>query len=151
MLIAITPASADDAGEDTRRFYLSKSSLVVSGEIVGLLPSMSSGLGVVGYGIGLKVAKVLKGELPKERPKAFLPSKKPEDKDVFWVSLAQADTRPLPFVKKGQPVILFLREGISEDKKKVWQEADPWFAVQRGNLIMEELLERVVKEDAKED
>lgn len=142
----------DHSGKDTLRFYLSKSSLVVSGEIVRATTPLMPGMGIVGYSFGLRVNKVLKGELPKEMPKAFLPPKNPDvdkEDDLLWVGLGLSAGQTVPFFKKGAHVIVFLREEKLPGRRMALVEADPYFALQQRDIFMEQRLAELAKEDAK--
>lgn len=133
MLIVPSAALFADDGDDTLRYYLSKSSLVVSGEITEGPRMTFMDASVIRYSFRLKITKIMKGSV-----------KENELKDGLGVSAIhpEIDKRErLAFVKKGERVILFLRE--REDKFGGWEGVDPWFGVQQHNELMEDALERL--------
>ena len=136
LIVAVLCAPAVAEDDDTLRFYLSKSSLVVSGEIVDGPTAHVSELGVVNYGLTLKVAKVLKGKADDGELRVRL--------SLF--GLGRADEMPA-HLKKGAKVILFLKREWNRPEHRSWQQADGWFAAQQFNSVLEQSLVRVLKEE----
>ena len=102
--------------------------------------------------------KVIKGEMPKP-PRLTEPKKLPpeleeivqlrpakEPEHVFGVVVWRIESEPPEFLKKGQRVILFLREG-GQTKYDFWREADPWFGVQPYSEALERDLQRLAREE----
>ncbi|HUY91209.1 MAG TPA: hypothetical protein VMV10_20895 [Pirellulales bacterium] len=128
LCLPMAAARADD-GDDTLRYYLSKSSLVVSGKIVeGPRARILSG--VIYVSLKLKVTKVIKGEA---------------DGDILvGLTRYRSKDEPLPEVmKKPGSVILFLNKGKLNPEIGGWVGADPWFAIQPYNSVLERSLARV--------
>jgi len=133
----VLPAALPAAeGDDTLRYYLSKSSLVVSGDIIDGPRIVSTETSVNRYSFRLKVTKIIKGGIHENALKDGLP--------VGTIHPETNKAESLAFVKKGERVIVFLRE--RQDKLGGWEGADPWFGVQQYNEIMEDALERLYAE-----
>lgn len=152
--LSCAPVAAED-DEELRR-YLSKSPLVITGEIAAE-PNQTIHWGEVSDLFQVKDIKVIKGEMPEPPPKTD-PKKLPPDlagilmrlptkesKIVFGVVVWRIENERPEFLKKGQRVILFLREG-GQTKYDFWREADPWFGVQPYSETLERDLERLAQE-----
>lgn len=143
-------------GDDALRYFASKSTLIVVGQILEGPGGGTSEAGVANYSMGVHVTAVLKGQLPKPSPRQSelpgLDAIKPKQRreDLLCVGIERYELSPtdrLPYFRNGAAVILFLRE---EERLgvKTWREADPWFAVQPYNQVMERSLERLAQEGA---
>lgn len=145
ILVAIgTPVAAravpdvveeDESGDDTLRYYLSKSTVVVSGEVFDGPQGASFDAGVSRYSFKLKVKEVLYGIMLD-----------PEF-TVVTERMERDATEHQPFFKKGKLVILFLRLKKNDRGLVLWREADPWFGVQQYNEGMALSLKRLAKEE----
>lgn len=125
----------DESGDGTLRYYLSKSTLVVSGEILDGPQGGSFDAGVSRYSLQLKVREVIYGDA------------EDEELAVIVERIERNAREHLSFFKKGNPVILFLREKKTDQGLRHWRGADPWFAVQQYNEGMVVMLKRLVKEE----
>ena len=127
------PALGDE-GDDTLRFYLSKSDLVVVGTITSEPGGRIFEVVVVHYWCDFAVSDVLKGEDLAKKEVA-----------VNIVRLEVADKDRLPDVKKGAKCILFLK-AMPKGQILRWQSADVWFAFQRYDPLMARSLKRLAAE-----
>lgn len=124
-------ASSDQTGDDTLRFYLSKSDIAVLGKIVAAPLEYQFESGVPLYQCEFLVSDVykgdvaLKGEIIKVSIKRLEASKK--------------DKHPL--VKKDGECILFLKN-ISPSAPP-WETADVWFGVQQPSPPLAHSLKRL--------
>ena len=125
-MTAATAVQADDS-DDTLRFYLSKSDLVISGSITSEPIGLSSESGVVGYGCDFTVVDVLAGDV----------SVKGKTIKVT-IGRFESDAKDKhPLVKKGSECILFLKgQGTT----------DYWFGIQQLSPSMVKSLKRLAKE-----
>jgi len=131
----VLPATLPGAErDDALRYYLSKSPLVVSGEIVAADIGLSKrGGSQAPYGISLKINRVLKGKV--------------RDKEIGFVfqHFERDSTERLEFLKKNGRVIVFLRRAIkARGEGSGWLGVDPWFAVQPASELLERSLARLV-------
>lgn len=136
VFVLLARSSLADDGEDTLRSYLSKSSLVVSGEIIAGPDVSTTEQWVNRYSMRVKVAKVIKGGINDKELKDGL--------DLTVIRFEKKVSERLAFLKKDGRVILFLRE--RDDNVRGWRSVDPWFGVQQYNEIMEDELERLFSE-----
>jgi len=121
-----------DESDDTLRFYLSKSDLVVLGTIVTEPIGLSGEAGVVNYVCDFKISEVCKGD-------AGLQGK------TVWVNIGrfEADKKDIhPLVKKDAEALLFLKK-TSGEAGPHWGTADFWFGVQRPMPWMARSLARL--------
>lgn len=129
-----------DAGDDTLKLFLDRSELVVLAKIdEDFSGNASEGGTIVAWQLKLTVVEVLKGEWDKSKQlraevKRFDSS--PEDR--------------LPYLKKGERCIFFLKNTNLPGKPPYWQTVDMWFGVQPGSPTMAASLKRLV-EWAEED
>jgi hypothetical protein len=135
--VAATPfvawANEDD---DTLKFFLSKSELVVSGVITTEPNGISDEMGVLDYSCEYKVQDVLKGD-------ATLKGK------VIKVSIMRFEAGSKdehPLLKKNQECILFLKSASPNTPS--WVTADYWFGVQQQSSWMVKSLQRLAAEKA---
>ena len=135
IVVAIAAPAFAGNDDDTLRFYLSKSSLVVSGTIVDNPTAVGSEVGVVRYGFKFKVAKVLKGKTPDE------------EIHVYLTHYHMGNVEEPPYLKKDGKAILFLRRAIDRKDFKSWASADGWFGIQPFNSAMEAELKAVADEE----
>ncbi|MCH7725931.1 MAG: hypothetical protein IH991_05540 [Planctomycetes bacterium] len=133
MLSFATPVIADD-GDDTLRFYLSKSDLVVRGVIVSTPIGEIDEVGVVNYICEFKIAEVLKGKKPSKSPMAV---------NVIRFEMGKDDR--VPFLKKGGKCILFLKQA-RRGTIPAWHTVDMWFGIQRPSPWMVRSLKRLAGE-----
>lgn len=122
-----------DEGDDTLRFLLSKSELVVAGEITNNTLTVSDELVVASRSHKIKVSSLLKGETAGDELKTHL------------IRFEARRGDELPCLKKGGKVILFLRKA-RQGEPQVWITADMWFGVQPYNSVMEQSLKRLAEE-----
>lgn len=132
VLFGILAASAGE-GDDTLRFFLAKSDLVVSGTISSNSIVVTTGSGIHYYLFEFQVDDVLKGEVGL-KGKLIQVSIKRFEGGRNW--------KGHPLLKDGAQCILFLR-GVKPPSLPAWREADPWFSVQPANLSMSESLKRL--------
>lgn len=131
--------------EETLRFYLAKSDVVVVGEFTSE-PVHKSTKFVSHYQADFKIARLIKWDAPGEKRVG----------DTIKVHIVRAvlysdDFEPedeLPELKKGGKCILFL-ECYDLKPTPSYITADTWFGVQRPNPWMEKSLARIVTEQAK--
>ena len=127
---------ADDS-DDTLKFYLEKSDLVVLGTIIELWGIPMHGKGVVQpWTYEFRVTDVLKGDndLKGKAIKFDIPRFMKDEKDVD------------PLLKKGSECIVFLKD--SGDSS--WETADIWFGVHYPSPTMVESIKRLVRDDQNE-
>ncbi|HUY91210.1 MAG TPA: hypothetical protein VMV10_20900 [Pirellulales bacterium] len=136
LCLPMVAARAED-GDDTLRYYLSMSPLVVSGEIVQGPACASTELGVCEYDFSVKVAKTLKGGA---RDEINVCLSRPQD----------VESETLAFMKKHSRVILFLKEARDFKTTRGWKQADPWFSAQPASELLERSLARLAHFPASE-
>jgi hypothetical protein len=133
--VAATPVAAwADENDDTLKFFLSKSELVVSGVITTEPNGISDESGVLEYICEYQVQDLLKGD-------AALKGK------VITVSILRFETGAKdkhPLLKKNQECILFLKSS----SPNMWKTADYWFGVQQQSPWMLKSLQRLAAEKA---
>lgn len=134
VVVLCAPAIADD-DDDTLRFYLSKSALVVSGEIVDEPRGSISETGVVNYSFKLKVSKLLKGKIANGELNI----------ELSHFGLGGPES-PL-CLKKDAKVILFLKRGWNRPEYHSWRSADGWFGIQQFNTVLEHSLLQIAEEN----
>ncbi len=137
LFVLLAVAASADTSDDTLRFFLSKSDLVVLGEIASQPLGMSLEVGVVNYLCDFKVAEVLKGEKPGEAPLKV---------NIVRFEMEKADR--LPELKKGAKCILFLKK-TKEGNIPAWATADFWFGFQPPSPWMAKSLKRLAEQEAK--
>lgn len=121
-----------DEGDDTLRFYLSKSELVVSAEFLVEPSGHYDEMGVINYVLEVKVLEVLKGKLPAKANRLRL----------SIVRFEMKDEDKHPSMKKGSRCILFLKSA-RKGSIPAWTNADMWFAVQPHSPWMARSLKRL--------
>jgi hypothetical protein len=126
-----------DAGDDTLRFYLSKSKLVVLGAIATEPVGYSSERGVLNYVCEFKVSEVCKGDDAWQGKSIRI--------TIMRFEMAKEDRDPL--VKKGAECILFLNQQPAGDLPP-WVTADVWFGIQHPSPLLSKSLTRLAKEAA---
>ncbi|HUY88686.1 MAG TPA: hypothetical protein VMV10_08125 [Pirellulales bacterium] len=144
LCLPMAAARAED-GDDTLKYYLSRSSLVVSGELTSHPVAMGFEIGESQYSFKVKVAKVLKGNAPADLSARLARIELRRDAPAgLSFGLAHPELRRddrLAWLKKGTHVIVFLRE--RDDVLGALRGADPWFAVQPASDTMERSLARL--------
>jgi hypothetical protein len=129
---------ADD-GDDTLRFYLSRSDVVVLGEFASELDAHTREAGVVHYGGTFRIDQLIKGKAQGERRVGGTI-------DVHVVRFESAPEDRLPELKKGGRCILFLKE--NKQPGSPCSTVDVWFGVQRPSPWMARSLARLAGEQA---
>src|SRR5262245_57231295 len=130
VLVLSTPIFGSES-DDTLRFFLVKSELVVVGEIASGLARASEEVGGVYYTCDFRIAEVLKGNKPVEETIRVT---------IARFELEEADR--LPELKQGSKCILFLKN-VGDGKRSTWRTADLWFGVQRPSPAMARSLKRL--------
>ena len=134
VLAAASIASADD---DTLRFYLSKSDLVVFGEIASDPTRVSEEVGAVYYFCDFTISEVLKSNQP-------LAIADPIHVNIIRFERAAGERDPE--LKKGGVCVLFLKN-LGSGEQPRWETADVWFGFQRATLSLVDSLRRVVEDE----
>jgi hypothetical protein len=135
LILALRASAFAAGGDDTLRFFLAKSDLVILGEITSQPVGISSEVGVVEYACDFRIAEVLKGGTPGSGTLAV---------NIVRFELEEGDR--LPELKKGGKCILFLKSA-SRGEMPPWRTADFWFGVQRPSPWMARSLKRLVEQD----
>jgi hypothetical protein len=112
---SLISAAQADASDDTLRYFLNKSDLVVSATLTKQVDGFSFESGVEHYRCKFTVDQVVKGNA---KPKQAI--------DVSVVRFELLPEDKLAGLKKGAKFILFLKG----DAKKGWRTADFWFGIQ---------------------
>ena len=136
-LMLQTIAKADDS-DDTLKFYLSKSDLVVLGNIISTLGAITSESGVLNYNCKFKVADVIKGDNSLKG--------KIIEVCILRFEIHKKDHHPL--IKKDAVCILFLKKA-SQGTVPAWITSDYWFSVQYPSPWMVRSLKRLVSRPLK--
>lgn len=142
-LALVLPAlTAADDGDDTLRFYLLKSDVVLLGEFTAApLVGAIKEEGVIHYQAEFKISQLLKGEALGERRVG----------GTIQVDIVRFEQEPqdrLLELKKGGKCILFLK---CNDRQATpsYITSDVWFGVQRPSPSMATSLSRLAPEQAK--
>ena len=135
LLLVPSVCRADD-GDDTLRFYLAKSDLVVLGTIVSKPIAKSTEAGVLGYGCDFHVAEVCKGDAALEDTTIRV--------SIGRFEGAKKDHHPL--IEMDAECILFLKNGSSGTIPR-WLTADFWFGVQQPSPWMAKSLKRLASQE----
>ena len=136
-LLAPTLSFAD-ASDDTLKFYLSKSDLVVQGTILNEPAGLFDEAGVPNYYCEFSVSDVLKGdsELKGKTIKV----------NIIRFEMDKKDHHPL--IKKNAECILFLKK--TKGNVPSLETADFWFGVHHPSPWMARSLKRLAKEKSVE-
>lgn len=126
--IASSLVWADDS-DDTLRFYLNKSELVIVGKVVNEPFGVSGEAGVENYGCQIEVEKVVAGEL------------KVGEEPIKVTVTRFTGTGGEP--KKGESYLLFLKS--YGGRKGYWQTADFWFGIMPAATAPIPSLERLAE------
>ena len=132
-LIAMLPVLGD-SGDDTLKFFLSKSELVVIGKITSEPSGTIEESGVLNYFCEFHVQDVLKGD------------GKLKDQ-VIKVNITRFEMKAKdkhPLIKKDGECILFLKN--ADPGTPSWVTADFWFGLQHPSPGMAQSLKRVASE-----
>jgi hypothetical protein len=140
LLLGVPAVSAADDGDDTLRYYLSKSDLVVLGEIVSQPFGVMGELGVVNYLCDFKVEQLLKGKRPPG-----------EELKVNIVRFESHKDDKFPGLRKGGRFILFLKDMRPAKRIPPWETADVWFGIQHPSPKMARSLARLAREGPVKD
>ena len=135
ILLGPAPVGADDS-DDTLKFYLSKSDLVVLGRILNDPLAISGRDGVPNYICEFKVSDVLKGDekLKGETIRVNIVRRELNKKDKH------------PLIKKDAECILFLKK--ADNAMPSWETADFWFGIQYPSPVMAKSLKRLAAPEA---
>ena len=133
--VLAAPCLGDD-GDDTLNFYLSRSDLVVRGEIVSHPVGLVLESAVVNYICDVRIAEVFKGKGPGTDTIAVT---------IVRFELEEGDM--LPDLKKGGQGVLFLK-AADAGATPAWRTADVWFGFQRPAPWMVRSLKRLAEEAA---
>jgi hypothetical protein len=136
-VVVLVATSFACGGDDTLRFFLSKSDLVVFGEITSEPAQASEEVGVVYYFCDFTITEVLKSNQP-------IGIADPIHVNIVRLEREQGDRAPE--LKKGCVAILFLKT-VGDDKNPRWETSDVWFGFQRATPGMRDALRRVVKDE----
>jgi len=101
---AIAAASGSD---DTLRFFLSKSELVILGEIASDPQGFRTEPGIARYHCNFRITDVLKGSKPAESPIRVIIARFEENREDR-----------LPEMKKGSQCVLFLNESHAREGRR---------------------------------
>jgi hypothetical protein len=124
------PGSSAESGDDTLKYFLSKSDLVVFGKITNMMVFTT---GTTIYLFDYQIREVMKGDGARKGQSIAVSINRMEDPKWKWN----------PFLKEGSECILFLRSA-KPPAKPPWREADYWFAVQPPSGSMVSSLKRLV-------
>lgn len=133
-LLTDAATSPADESDDTLRFYLSKSDLVVTGHIASEPAGITHELGVVNYPVQFAVAGVIKGDTGL--------TGKTVSVNIVRFELNDADRSPL--LRKNGHCLLFLKPAAPDTP--AWQTADMWFGIQTASPWLTRSLKRVATE-----
>ena len=131
-------AVADD-GDETLRFYLSKSDVVALGKFASEPIGKSSEQGVVHYQADFKIARLIKGEKSGERATGGTVR-------VNCVRFELSSEERPAQLKQGGNAILFLKclsNGHGRKPLPSYITTDPWFAIQPPQAAMADALARL--------
>jgi hypothetical protein len=123
-----------DESDDTLKFYLSKSDLVVVGRIVSEAGAVIWEFGVPNYICDFEIQDVIKGD---ENPKD-----KKIKVNIMRFEMDKEDKHPL--IKKDSKCILFLKKTGNDTPS--YKTADFWFGIQYPFPWMIKSLKRLAKE-----
>ena len=126
-------ACADDS-DDTLKFYLSKSDVVLQGTILNRPAAVIDELGVSNYYCEFKVSDVLKGDPKLNGTTVKL--------NIIRFETDKKDHHPL--IEKDAESILFLKQ--SKDNVPRLETADFWFGVQYPSPWLAKSLKRLAKD-----
>jgi endonuclease YncB( thermonuclease family) len=132
-----------DSGDDTLRYYLTKSDFVVMGEIVSEPFGISTELGVIHYSCDFKVSQVARGLNRGDKADEI---KSDTQIKVNIIRFEKDEADKCPEIKKGGKCILFLKKA-DQGNFPTWQTADFWFGVQRASPWMMRSLVRLAGEN----
>ena len=134
LLMFAAPAAKADASDDTLKFFLSRSDLVVAGKIISEPVGIITEDGVPNYICEFHVQDVLKGDA-KLKEQAIKVNIKRFERDL-------KDKHPL--IKKDSECLLFLKRATPDTPS--WVTADFWFGVQHSSPWMARSLKRLAAE-----
>jgi hypothetical protein len=124
-----------DTSDDTLKFYLSKSDLVVVGRIVSEVGAVIWEFGVPNYICDFEIQDVIKGDENLKDKKIKV--------NIMRFEMAEEDKHPL--IKKDSKCILFLKKA-NKGNTPEWVTADVWFGIQHPFPWMIKSLKRLAKE-----
>ncbi len=124
---------------DPLRCLVKQSNVVVTGKIQSVPVGVITESGVVNYCVDLSVSKVFyrralsKAQAPHARD--FRRIKRGKTIAVNIIRFEVNNNERPAFLKKVSDCLLFLK--ISPRSRPIWETVDPWFGIQRRNLLME--------------
>lgn len=129
-----------DSSDDTLKFYLGKSDVVVLGKIKSMPFGVMGEAGVVNYSCDFEVLDVLKNA-------ATQPDQTSAGKTIriSIVRFESDQTDRHPLITQGAKCIAFLKREPGANVPR-WSTADFWFGIQQPIPTMAKSLERVAKE-----
>ena len=138
VLLAEAVAVADQRGDETLKFFLSKSHVVVVGKITSTPLAISGSRSVPIFVCDFQVNDVLKGDAGLKGKTIML--------NIIRIEMDKKDHHPL--IKKNAECILFLKE--RKAKRGPWETADVWFGVQHPSTYMAKSLKRLAEQEVVE-
>jgi len=132
VLVVLPVTVLAEHGDQTILYYMSHSTLVVSGTMPSQPVGKTGEAGVVRYSFDIQITEVLHGHRPKE--------------DTIRVQMTRVEMGTedaLPFLKKGAKCILFLTVYATTGV------TDPWFGVQPYNSHMANRIKELSKQKRK--
>ncbi len=140
LICLAAPITMADEGDDTLKFFLSRSELIVSGRITTDPTGMSEEVGVFNYTCEFQIQDVLKGDT----------SLKGRDINVRIIRFERDARDKHPLIKKDKECILFLKSAPNASPTApAWVTADCWFGVQEPGPWMARSLKRLTAQRAK--
>ena len=124
-----------DTSDDTLKFYLFKSDLVVVGRIVSEIGAVITELGVPNYICDFEIQDVIKGD------ESLID--KTIKVNIVRFEFDKEDKHPL--IKKDSKCILFLKKA-NKGNTPAWKTADFWFGIQHPFPTMIKSLKRLAQE-----
>jgi hypothetical protein len=117
------------SGDDTLRYFIRNSDIIVCGTIVSEVIGKQDEVGVKIYQLTVEISEIIHGTSP--------------GKVQFSFNVTRFELRPgdeLPYMKKGSKCIFCLK------KDPYWHEADMWFCAQPYNSHMASRIKELAKE-----
>ena len=138
LVLILTAAVCAYGSEETLRYFLAKSDLVVLGEIASEPTRTSEEVGVVYYLCDFQIADVLSARKPTE-----------ESIRVKITRFEADEADRMPELKKGCRCILLLKN-VGGNEQPKWETADVWFGFQRPSPSLATTLKRLASPEKAE-
>lgn len=135
LVLFLTASVFAYGSEGTLRYFLSKSDLVILGEITSEPTRTSEEVGVVYYYCDFQIADVLS---------AWKPTEESIHVNIIRFELDESDR--IPDLTIGCKCILFLKN-VGGIEKPEWETSDVWFGFQRPSPSMAETLKRLASDE----